>query len=405
MMPPRWKLHGARDPNAGRRLPDYPDPRSAFLLTLLAIFATLFTSIAFLGVDRLVAMGIGQAIGIGAVATMAAKRVPDPQPERIGLRALELDAIPMILCLAPAVLLMSELDNYAADWSRGASGAAVETSALAVDGQDGDADGLGSSPLEREAEASLEKPDDVFDDASTPVDEQVWVEGRGFVHESALGEDAGRGRARGATTPGSTGSDASAVDGDADANGGEAAAGTRLFDPDDPWSLLQLLIVMVGIAPIVEEFFFRGVIQQGLIAVSGLHRGLLLTALLSTLARPVFVSDLARFLVAVVGFFALAWLLGIVRLATRSVLGPMLLASSWAAIGLASLALEGRLDLPGMNVDDSHLPILVTLVSAALVGWAGLAFYREALRRFEAARVARNDDDEPPPPIPLHPQR
>ena len=144
-----------------------------------------------------------------------------------------------------------------------------------------------------------------------------------------------------------------------------------------------------------------------LVAVGSELVGLVLIglSLLSTLARPVFVSDLARFLVAVVGFFALAWLLGIVRLATRSVLGPMLLASSWAAIGLASLALEGRLDLPGMNVDDSHLPILVTLVSAALVGWAGLAFYREALRRFEAARVARNDDDEPPPPIPLHPQR
>ena len=31
-------------------------------------------------------------------------------------------------------------------------------------------------------------------------------------------------------------------------------------------------------------------------------------------------------------------------------------ASIWAAIGLGSLALQDRLDLPGMNVEGTHLP-------------------------------------------------
>ena len=66
------------------------------------------------------------------------------------------------------------------------------------------------------------------------------------------------------------------------------------------------------------------------------------------------------------------------------ILGSILLASSWAAIGLASVALEGRMDLPGMNVEGTHLPWSVTLGSLGLVAWAGWEIYQEAKRRFHA---------------------
>ena len=50
----------------------YPSVVSALMLTLLAILAAGFTGVAFIDFGLLAAVGIGQAIGIGAVATMGA---------------------------------------------------------------------------------------------------------------------------------------------------------------------------------------------------------------------------------------------------------------------------------------------------------------------------------------------
>ena len=302
----------------------YPDLRGAFTLTVLAMLAAAFTGVAFIDFGLLAAVGIGQAIGVGAIATMGAKRVAEPQAERLGLRALDLKSVPVILCLAPAVLLVSEFDNFARDWA-------------------------GSGEVIERAEESFYE--DSFDE-STPIEED------------------------------------SAVNGDGDeASGGESGTDPtfRLIDPDDPWSLLSAFVVMVGISPVVEEFLFRGVIQQGLVARMGLLRGVSMVALLWTLLRPAPISGFTRFIAAAIASFGLGWALGIVRIATRSILGSILLASSWAAIGLATLALEGKIDLPGMNVEGTHLPWLITLSSALLVGWAGWAIYQEADQQFHSA--------------------
>jgi len=364
--------------------PPYPDLRSAFMLTLLAIMATLFTGVLFIGFGALVAVGVGQAIGIGAVATMAAQRIPEPQAERLGLRPLEPGTIPMILCLVPAILLVSELDNYAADWSS-SSASAIEAP---VENSVESADGIDS--IDRAA-AALE-----YD---APTLGEIDLDAPTLVDEPELNED-------GELVPASErGRRAPADDVARDGEGaGERAESPPIFDADDPWSLLQLIIVMVGIAPIVEEFFFRGVIQQGLVLHMGMLRGVAFAALLSTLARPVNVADPPRFLAAAVAFFLLGLGLGIVRVATRSVLGSMLLASSWAAVGVASLALEGKLDLPGMNVEGSHLPGIVTLSSLVLVGWAGWALYQEALRRYQPENEGPREPP-PPPVIPLRPRQ
>jgi membrane protease YdiL (CAAX protease family) len=162
-----------------------------------------------------------------------------------------------------------------------------------------------------------------------------------------------------------------------------------LIDPNDPWSLLQAIVVMVGISPVVEEFLFRGVIQQGLVERMGLLRGITTVALLWTLLRPAPLTGFVRFMMAAVASFALGWALGIVRIATGSILGSVLLSSAWAAIGLASLSFEGRLDLPGMNVEGTHLPWSVTLASLVLVAWAGRALYEEARRRDAEERATR----------------
>ena len=292
----------------------YPDVRSAFTLTLLAMITAGFTSFAFIDFGLLAAVGVGQAIGVGAIATMGAQRVAEPQARRLGLRALDPAAIPAILCLTPAILLVSELDNFATDWSP-----------------------RDETPIEVASAAPAESAEStVFDSEASPKEE----------------------------------------------SGLESSA--PIIDPEDPWSLVQAFIVMVGISPVVEEFLFRGVIQQGLVQRLGLVRGVAMVALLWTLLRPAPLAGWTRFLIAALASFAMGWALGIVRIATRSILGSILLASSWAAIGLAAVALEGRMALPGLNVEGTHLPLLVTLGSALLVGWAGWMTYQEAERQFQA---------------------
>lgn len=309
----------------------YPDLRGAFMLTIFAMLAAAFTGIAFIDFGMLAAVGVGQAIGVGAVATMGAQRVAEPQAARLGLRALDLKLVPTILCLAPAILLVSELDNFAVDWSGGADPVQMET-------------------------------DRGINDATRDDDELDLADNYDPPDSSEENEDSG-------------------TDGDSGAN---AELISRLVDPDDPLSLLSAIIVMVGISPVVEEFLFRGVIQQGLVQRMGLLRGVTTVSILWTLLRPAAITGFGRFLAAAVASFCLGWALGIVRIASRSILGSILLASSWAAIGLASVALEGRMDLPGMNVEGTHLPWSVTLGSLGLVAWAGWEIYQEAERRFHA---------------------
>ncbi|MBW2496241.1 MAG: CPBP family intramembrane metalloprotease [Deltaproteobacteria bacterium] len=321
----------------------YPDVRSAFFLTLLAMLAAAVVGVFFLGLGTLAAVGIGQALGVGGVATWAARRVPEPQAEHLGLRPLDVRALPIVLCLAPAILLASELDNLAGDGSR-------------------EKESRGATYLESEvvADEDLDRPR-----PQATLDEQSSNEAPP-VPSPALDADVGDGMEPGSVAPEATASE-------------DEEEVPPLVDPKDTWSLLQAFVIFVGIAPVVEEFLFRGVIQQGLVARLGLARGVGLVALLWALLRPAPVDDLASFVAAGLSFVALGWLLGIVRIATGSILGSITLASIWAAIGLGSLALQDRIELPGMNVEGTHLPWTVTLASLFVVVWAASTLYREAV--------------------------
>ncbi len=319
--------------------PPFPSVGVAFLLTFGAIVAGGLVGLLFIELGPLAAEGIGTAIGIGGVATLAARRVAEPQAARIGLVSLDWRACSLILCLVPAVLIASELDNFAYDWSPAEQATSAE-------------------PTSNEAAATS-------DDAT-----------------ATQATKAGEARAPGevATTPDAAAPDEPVAPPDASAAADQTGA-TRstaeepeapalLIDPDDPFSLMEGLIVAVGIAPVIHEFLFRGVLQQGLVTQLGLARGVTLTALLWTMLRPVPSASPARFAAAFVAWFAMGWLLGMVRIATGSILGSILLASLWAAVGFASLALAGRVEVPGMNVDGTHLPLAVTIASILIVAWA-----------------------------------
>jgi membrane protease YdiL (CAAX protease family) len=298
----------------------YPDPRRALLLTLGAILSTGLVGVFFFDLGAMAAIGIGHAIAVGAIATFAAKRVAEPQADRIGLRGFDPQALPILLCLVPAVLLASELDNFATDWS--------------------------APQTENTARFDFEAPASDAFEATVPEENEA--------------------QASQAPEP-SEPTQAPELD----------------IDLSDPWTLAQAFVIYVGIAPVVEEFFFRGVLQQSLIARLGLNRGVAFVALLYTLFHLPAMPVLPRFLLGVIASFGMGCLLGLVRVATGSLLGPIVLASSWAAIGIASIALENRLPLPGMNVDDTHLPITVAIASLALVIWALRAVYGEAEQRLE----------------------
>lgn len=288
------------------RTPPFPDMRAALLLTIAALFAGGLIGLVLLesGLDLVAAEGIGTAFGMGGIATLAARRIAEPQAARIGLVPLDGRAIPLILCLVPAALIASEVDNFAYDWSPPA----------------------------------LEKVEPAPERAAPAAEQQK--------PKSVDLESAGKSEDEGATL-------------------------APLIDPTDPFSLLAGLIVVVGIAPVIQEFLFRGVIQQGLVAERGALHGAVMTALLWSIVCPKPLASPMRFAAALVCCAAMGWLLGMVRIATGSILGSTLLSSLWASISFASLVLKDRVDLPGMNVDGTHLPVFATAMSLSLVFLAG----------------------------------
>jgi len=295
----------------------YPDPRSAFFLTVAAVVASGFIGMFFLGLGAVAAIGIGQALAVGTIATIAAKRIPEPHVERIGLRGFNFRSLPLVLCLVPAILLASEFDNYATDWS--------PSEAETTPSED---TGAAYDPL-------VDAPE------NTDRDEE---------HEE---------------TP------------------EEIALEKLRVDLDDPWTLAQAFVISVGITPVVEEFFFRGVIQQSLVARLGMLRGVGLTALLYTLPHLPAVATLPRFFAGMISAFGIGCLLGFVCIATGSILGSILLASLTAFVGIFSFAVRKSIPLPGMNVEGTHLPITVTIASIIILGWAVRAVYDEAVKRFD----------------------
>lgn len=347
------------DLRARRRIRVFPDVPTALLLTIGSLLAGGFIGFLALDLGTLAATAIGTVVGIGGVATLAARRVAEPQAARIGLVGLDWRVLPVLFALVPAALLAKELDNVAYHWS---PPPAAQSDAPAADGTGaaGTAGATGDRPVDEPADARAGTHAGPAAAESTDAADAPNAAGDAEVVEAARAVPA-------ASEPGEE-SDEPLLE--------------PLIDPSNPYSLMEALIFYVGIEPVIHEFLFRGVIQQGLVTQLGLSRGVTLTALLWTMLQPVPAMNPARFAAAFASWFALGWLLGMVRAATGSILGSIVLTSLWSAVGLASLALMERMPIPGLNVEGTHLPLAVTLASALLVGVA-------AWRVFTLARLAR----------------
>ncbi len=153
-------------------------------------------------------------------------------------------------------------------------------------------------------------------------------------------------------------------------------AGAGAADETAPLSPAALRLVEVGLfaallRPVVEEFFFRGVLQQGAVARLGRLNGVLHTTLLFTLVRTLPALG-GSYAVASVASQALVegGVLGLLRLRTGSLLPGILLEGAVNAVGLLALAWAEELPIPGLNIDEGHMSAAFLVPSAFSVALA-----------------------------------
>jgi membrane protease YdiL (CAAX protease family) len=160
---------------------------------------------------------------------------------------------------------------------------------------------------------------------------------------------------------------------------------TGKFPFDASLATLETVIVGVGLIPVVEEWFFRGVIQQGLVASLGAPIGIFGTALIFALGHGAGLSPEAwGALVAQTLVLGLA--LGYARYRTGSLVAPILLHVGVNGIGVAAMAGPDVIAVPGYNAPGAHTPLAILLPSIVSVA-AGLWWLSK----------------EPVPPIPTVP--
>jgi membrane protease YdiL (CAAX protease family) len=152
---------------------------------------------------------------------------------------------------------------------------------------------------------------------------------------------------------------------------------------------LEWVLFAVLLRPVLEEFFFRGVVQQGVVAALGPARGVLLTATLFAVVRTsVFGADAYHAVSLGAQALTTGLLLGFVRLSSGSILSCVLLETALEAAGVLSLALREPLQIPGFNAAGAHTPVLWLLPAALSVG-LGIWLLARAAQRARAGPDAR----------------
>lgn len=172
----------------------------------------------------------------------------------------------------------------------------------------------------------------------------------------------------------------------------EAAREAPADDAVARLAAIEFVITLVLLRPVLEEFFFRGVVQQGLVASLGPAAGVVQTALLAGLASGglglPFGPDRAASLGVQAAFLGL--LLGLIRHTSGSLLASILAAVAMSACGVVfAAALAERVPIPGFNAGGEHTPPWILGACAAAV----------ALGCWLAHRFAEPSEPPPAPPV------
>ena len=159
-----------------------------------------------------------------------------------------------------------------------------------------------------------------------------------------------------------------------------------------PLAISQAAIFRIGIEPVVTEFLFRGVIQQGLIAYLGRFTGVLITAALSVDLSAAFAAN-GTPISGLVLSLLMGLALGYLRIGTGSLLAPILVRATWNGMGLFGVVYAEEFPIPGFNTFGDHThPILLAACSACIV-WASI----ELVRAQRVPPVVLPIEEEPEP--------
>jgi membrane protease YdiL (CAAX protease family) len=160
---------------------------------------------------------------------------------------------------------------------------------------------------------------------------------------------------------------------------------------DTRLATIETLIVAVGLVPVVEEWFFRGVIQQGLVAGLGPPMGIFVTALFFALGHGAGLSVQAwGAIVAQTLLMGLAF--GYARHRTGSLLSPILLHIGVNGMGVAAMAAPDVIVVPGYNVPAEGTPFGVLLPSLLSVATGIWWLSKEVVPEIPVVPVADEED-------------
>ena len=270
----------------------FPGPLAGSMLALTGLFlSSLIASIvAGTGIagnsPLMVSMGIGYALGLGGIATLAARAVPPPHEVRLGLQNFDSNLIPAFLALLPCVFLISEFNLYL-EWVLPPSPEFIE--------------------LRQEMEA--------------------------------------------------------------------------LLKAESTFATLETVVVAVGIIPIVEGFFFFGVLQQGVVARMGRIQGMLLITVLYSMVHFPASGAPGDSVVPLPTWLIVGALLSLIRLASGSILPVILVSSAFSMIHLAAQEEDPIFSMPAFNAPGTEIPSLVFWPSLMVVVWGISTLWKQAQQR------------------------
>lgn len=263
----------------------YPGPLQALALTLAAWLAV---GLVFLSLGETLgeplALGLGLVLGLGGIGTFAARAVPPPQAERLGLRGFAPRLLLPLLLLLPTAFLVSELDNL--------------------------------------VRVVVPAPD------AAEISKRV----------------------------------------------------AERLPAGNPLDALQTLVLAGGLAAVLEEFFYRGVVQQGLVGRWGTARGVLATAVLFGFCHGGPGLSVGSWVTAAIAASCLGVVLGALRQASGSILAPILFHAGHNALAVAILGLGQTRVLPGLSAESGHVPPALLAASAASVALGAWLLRRLARR-------------------------
>lgn len=174
----------------------------------------------------------------------------------------------------------------------------------------------------------------------------------------------------------------------------------ELGKPEVP--TLELVLVGVLLLPVLQEFFFRGVLLQGCVAALGRARGVLAVASFEVLSRMALAlgpeAQVGHAVSATAQFLLLGTLLGFVRLATGSLLPSIALSVAIEAVGTAAGAFPDRVAIPGFNAPGGATPLTVLAPAVAAVALGVRSLWRQLAAQPPLPPIppARPEDDEEP---------